>query len=950
MKLNKLNIQLYTLFSFRLLLVISSILYPIVGGLYKMADNTLIDSFLHRLGFSGVCLLAYILTFTSTTIKNNISKIVIILFYILTADILHLCYLNNFNYGYLLSLIIVITAASIIFRNNKFYLIYNLFVIAIISICSFFIESSYIDKTIFITIVVISMIVTFLIFNVRLNLQKQLFFSDKIVKQANAIIIVFDTNANATFVAPQVKDVIGYNHNELLKKGWWKIMLQHSSNSYKTQQDVYKKFVDIQDDSETQLKTKVATNKGEIKWISWKVSSFDQNQILVIGSDVTVNHFQERELKQFKHIISEINSLVIVSDEKNKITWVNDSFTRITGYTFEKVIGKKAEDVLRGPQTSCETILFIEENIRKKESFHTEILNYTKQGEEIWLSINTTLVLNSQKDIVQFITVGNDITESKQNQQKMEELSIVARSTDNLVMIANKDNLITWVNGSFTDITGYELNDAINKAPRALLRNERTDKKEIEYINNQIAKKESFQAESYNYRKDGSRFWMNIVVNIILDDHGEIEKFITIGSDITEAKKNEERLSHYVKRLDIIHDLDKAILSAQSLQEIANSIMNSLLQLIPKSDRAVFYTFDHQKKTAIVIADISKQKNKERVLDDNIDYDDFYGIEKLLNGEEYYIPDIKKVDTKKPDIQVLIKQGIKSYSSHPLTYKGKLFGSIHIGSNIVHPFNNEDKEIIKEITSGLNIAVFQMKTQETIAINNVALNTKNQDLEQLNQELKQFSYIVSHDLKAPLRAIMSLADFIIKDHAENLGDDGKYQLDLMKSRILRMSHLIDGILQYSRLSKPSEISKTVNINNVLSEITKSLLIKKSTILNIQPNLPIIQADETRIQQLFQNLISNALKFADTEHPKVDISCRDADKYWEFRIQDNGIGIEKKHYDRIFQIFQTLKSRDEMENTGIGLSIVKKIVENYGGKVWVKSEIDVGSTFFFLLKK
>lgn len=948
MRLFKLNIQIYTLFSFRLLLVVSSILYLIIGGLYKMADDSVIDSVLHRLGFSGICLLVFALSFTSELIKKNVSNVVVVLFYLLTTDILYLCFLNNFNYGYLLSLIITINAANIIFRKNKHLLSYNIFVIIITSIISFFIELSLLDKAIFMTIVFSSMVVTFIIFIVQLNLQKQLFFSDKIVKQANAVIIVFDANANATFVAPQVKDVIGYDHIDLLGKGWWKIMLQESSNTFKTHQDVFKKFVDIQEDSETQLKTKIVTKKGEIRWISWRVSSFDEGQILVIGSDVTVNHFQERELKQFEHIVSEINSFVIVSDEKNKITWVNDSFTRITGYTFEKVIGKKAEEVLRGSQTSKETILLIEENIRKKKSFQTEILNYTKQGEEIWLSISTTIVLNNQKDIVQFITVGNDITISKRNQQKMEELSIVARSTDNLVMITNKENLITWVNSSFTDITGYDLNDAFNKSPHILLRNERTDKKVIKYINSQIAKKESFHVESYNYRKDGTPFWMNIVVNIILNDQEKIEKFITIGSDITEAKKSEEKLNYYVKRLDIIHDLDKVILSAQSLNEIANSIMNSLLQLMPNSDRAIFHTFDHQKKVATIIADISKQQ-KRRKLNAKIGFDDFHGIDTLLSGEGFYIPDIEAIDLLKTDSSVLMKQGIKSYYSQPLIYKDKLFGSIHIGSNQTHPFNEEDEEIIQEITSELNMAIFQMKTQETIAINNVDLNNKNQDLEQLNQELKQFSYIVSHDLKAPLRAIMSLADFIIKDHAENLGDNGKYQLDLMKSRILRMSQLIDGILQYSRLSTSTELKKPVDINSVLTEVTKSLFIK-DTVFNVQPDMPTIQADEIRIQQLFQNLLSNALKFANTEHPEVNVSYKDAGKHWEFCIQDNGIGIERKHYDRIFQIFQTIKPRDEMENTGIGLSIVKKIVENYGGKIWVESEVNIGSSFFFLLRK
>jgi len=222
------------------------------------------------------------------------------------------------------------------------------------------------------------------------------------------------------------------------------------------------------------------------------------------------------------------------------------------------------------------------------------------------------------------------------------------------------------------------------------------------------------------------------------------------------------------------------------------------------------------------------------------------------------------------------------------------------------------------------------------------------EVENVNKELKDFAYIVSHDLKAPLRGINTLAEWIATDYADKLDDEGKERMNLLLTRANRMHNLIDGILQYSRIGRVKEKNNIVNLNEVVSEVIDMLSLPENITIRIENEMPTIRCEQTRIMQIFQNLLSNAIKFMDKPQGQIKISCVEENGFWKFSVADNGPGIEEKHFERIFKIFQVLSSRDEYESTGVGLTIIKKIVELYGGSVWVESEVGNGSTFFFTL--
>jgi light-regulated signal transduction histidine kinase (bacteriophytochrome) len=223
-------------------------------------------------------------------------------------------------------------------------------------------------------------------------------------------------------------------------------------------------------------------------------------------------------------------------------------------------------------------------------------------------------------------------------------------------------------------------------------------------------------------------------------------------------------------------------------------------------------------------------------------------------------------------------------------------------------------------------------------------------MEKANRELKEFAYIISHDLKAPLRGIKTLASWLSADYGDKFDENGKEQMRLLLSRVERMDKLIDGVLEYSRVGRVREKPVQIDLNKLVPEVIGRIAPSENITVTIENELPTIECEPTRIAQVFQNLLSNAVKYMDKPRGLIKVSCVEEDGFWKFGVTDNGSGIEEKHFERIFQMFQTLAPRDKVESIGVGLTITKKIVELYGGRIWVESKVGQGCTFLFTLPK
>lgn len=227
------------------------------------------------------------------------------------------------------------------------------------------------------------------------------------------------------------------------------------------------------------------------------------------------------------------------------------------------------------------------------------------------------------------------------------------------------------------------------------------------------------------------------------------------------------------------------------------------------------------------------------------------------------------------------------------------------------------------------------------------------ELERSNKELEQFAYVASHDLQEPLRMVSSYTQLLAERYEDQLDDKARKFIDYAVDGAVRMQRLINDLLAYSRLNTQGKTIDTVDSNAVLDDALRNLTaaIEENRAIVIKDDLPkVVRADATQLNQLFQNLIGNAIKFRGADLPRVHISAFDLDGEWCFSVQDNGIGIEAQYAQKVFAIFQRLHTRQEYPGTGIGLAICNRIVERHGGKMWFESEPGLGSTFHFTLPK
>jgi len=221
-------------------------------------------------------------------------------------------------------------------------------------------------------------------------------------------------------------------------------------------------------------------------------------------------------------------------------------------------------------------------------------------------------------------------------------------------------------------------------------------------------------------------------------------------------------------------------------------------------------------------------------------------------------------------------------------------------------------------------------------------------LQYQNEQLNDYAHLVSHDLKSSIRSLSALLSWIKEDCGEKMGEESVGNLKLMEEKIEKMDQFLEDIINYSEIGTTSLKSNTIDLNKKVVDIIDSIHIPKNISVIVKGNLPVLKADARRLRQVFQNLIINAVNFNNKEVGLVEIGVEETEDLYTFSIQDNGPGIPKEYHEKIFNTFTTLGYQEK--STGMGLSIVKRVIDLYGGEIWLESEVEKGTTFYFTIPK
>lgn len=511
------------------------------------------------------------------------------------------------------------------------------------------------------------------------------------------------------------------------------------------------------------------------------------------------------------------------------------------------------------------------------------------------------------------------------------------------------------VNQKLCQIVGYSQAELLQKTFQEITYSEDLDS-DLAYVYKVLAGEIStYSIEKRYICRDNSLVWINLTVSLVRNDNGEPEYFIGVIEDISDRKALELSQKKALQRLSNLHQIDKAILETQEPAEIGKIAIEYIQQLLI-CQRASIITFDLEQNVSTVLT--SKGKAEKTVAEGfkvsiNV-WQDL--ISPLHNNESYHVVYLSKLPELSAAIPFFDASELDCCICFPLKAKGELFGIFMLWVENLEAVASEELTIVSEISTLLAIALYQAYLSQEIATYAAKLETKvaqrTAQLEEINRELKAFSYSISHDLKAPLRAIQGFATALQEDYGNKLDDLGKEYTIRLADSAQQMERLIRDLLAYSSLSRAQIKIQKIDLSSVIEKAIEQLQSDiDRTQAQITVNKPIldVHGNQTVVLQIVYNLLSNAIKFVDSGiQPQIHIATENRDNYVRLLIEDNGIGIEPQHQERIFHVFERLHGYESYPGTGIGLAIVRKGIERLSGKFGIESTLGQGSCFWIEL--
>jgi PAS domain S-box-containing protein len=603
-------------------------------------------------------------------------------------------------------------------------------------------------------------------------------------------------------------------------------------------------------------------------------------------------------------IVENIPNMVFVKDGKNlRFKSINKAGEQMLGFTRDQLAGKSDFDIF--PKKEAEFF-----RAKDEEAFATgepvvidEELITTQENGVRWVRTKKIGIRDEQGKPLYMIGIVEDITELKQKQELLdrrttERFEAIFNSQYQFMGLMTTDGILIECNETALNFAGIQAHDVIGKhfwecywwAISERVQNQ------LRQSIARAARGEFIRYEADILGKGGIIATIDFSIKPVLDEQGNVTLLIPEGRDITQRKLLEQRAREQEEQIRLFVKHTPA----------AIAMFDSNMRYMVASDRW---------------------------------YKD-YGLEgREIIGKSHYkvFPEIDNMPAWKEMHQ-------RCLAGEVVIKEQDLFVRANGATDWlrfeIYPWRTSNDKI-GGIIMFTEVITDKIKVQEDLK----KLNNK---LVESNKELEQFAYVASHDLQEPLRMVSSFLQLLEKKYKSQLDETAHQYIHFAVDGSERMKTLINDLLKFSRVGTTAEEHVDVDCNTSVKNVIKvyEQKINESGAKIKMGKLPIIKANKTQIEQLFQNLIGNALKYRRDENPCIDIGAKEDGNRWVFHVRDNGIGIEKKFFEKVFVIFQRLHGKNEYGGTGIGLAICKKIVERHGGKIWIESEPGHGTTFYF----
>jgi len=432
-------------------------------------------------------------------------------------------------------------------------------------------------------------------------------------------------------------------------------------------------------------------------------------------------------------------------------------------------------------------------------------------------------------------------------------------------------------------------------------------------------------------------------------DKGHKEFLASLASQASGAIDNARayrELENRLTELSVLNEISQAISSTLDIEELYGVVHEQIKRLMPVENFYIALYDAQRDKVSFPYA----IEHDQRVPTGEGEW----ATRRAGHGMTEYVIRTAKPQVVQGDSQVqLAKRGInhigkvsRSWIGAPMIVRNEVIGVM--ASQAFDPKIRYSRKHLRLLQLVANQAAPAVENAKAYAVLERRVAERTAELQKSNEALEDFVYTASHDLKAPLRAVLGFSQFLVEDFGSTLPEEGKMYVERMSQNAKRMERLIDDLLELSRVGRIKEPYEETDIDEMLSEVATTLAPGESVSISIEGPMPRIVCERVKIGQIFANLISNAIKYNDKEHAEITVGFEDRGEEIEFFVADNGPGIEQRYFEKIFQIFQRLSS--DGSGTGIGLALVKKIIEGHKGRIWVESEVGKGTTFRFVLPK